>query len=156
MANSVAAFWLRPARRDDDKTIKRLVRRARLNPFGLNWRRFTVADHAKHGIVGCVQLKPHRDGSVELASLVVAEPYRSTGIARALIEKAKAQAEDVLWLMCASHLTSLYERFGFMQVQDSRKMPPYFARIRRMVQLFHAVTRMNEPLAIMRCKPRAP
>jgi N-acetylglutamate synthase-like GNAT family acetyltransferase len=52
--------------------IKALVRVARINPLGLDWRRFVVALAENEVVIGCGQLKPHRDGSWELASIVVA------------------------------------------------------------------------------------
>ena len=61
----------RPAVRSDAAGIRRMVRGERLNPFSLDWRRFIVAEDENGSVVACVQVKPHGDGSRELASLVV-------------------------------------------------------------------------------------
>lgn len=153
MASTSEQCALRPARREDESTIKRMVRGAQLNPFGLNWERFTVAVHAEQVIVGCIQLKLHGDGSRELASLVVAERWRGRGIAGALIANVKARADGMLWLMCASQLAPFYERFDFVRVRDRAKIPTYFSRIHRLVRLLSVFTGGRERLAIMRWQP---
>lgn len=127
-----------------------MVRRARLNPLGLAWERFTVAVDTEDGVVGCIQLKPHRDGANELASLVVVRSWRGRGVARALIDAVKAQSDGLLWLMCERGLVSFYERFGFQWLQDSSQMRPTFRRIWRLARLLSFITGGNVRLAIMR------
>jgi len=78
-------FKLRQAVIDDSTRIKFLVREAHLNPLGLDWRRFTVAVTPQEGIIGCGQIKTHRDGSRELASVVVDPIWRGEGIAKEVI-----------------------------------------------------------------------
>lgn len=126
-----------------------MVRRARLNPLGLDWRRFTVAVDLEDTVIGCVQIKPHRDGSRELASLVVAPDWRHQGIGASLVSAVKAQSGETLWLMCRRPLATYYHRFGFDMVGDPSRMPPYFKRIWRFVQLFATFTRDESSLAIM-------
>ena len=150
MSNDVPRFCLRPARQSDKRIIKQLVRRARLNPLGLDWERFTIAVDDKGDVVGIIQLKPHGDGSQELASLVVARPWRSRGIAAALVAAVKAQSDGVLWLMCERGLVSFYERFGFETVESAAHMSPYYRRIWQLARLFDVVTRGVASLAIMR------
>jgi N-acetylglutamate synthase-like GNAT family acetyltransferase len=75
-----------PATQAHQPTIKALIGQARLNPLGVNWRRFVVAVDESGTIIGCGQLKPHRDGSLGLASIVVAPIWRGQGVARAVIE----------------------------------------------------------------------
>ena len=43
-------------------------------------------DQSQGEVIGCAQIKPHRDGSRELASLVVHPDYRGQGIARRMIQ----------------------------------------------------------------------
>ncbi|HEY2941485.1 MAG TPA: hypothetical protein VGN09_03535, partial [Vicinamibacteria bacterium] len=61
---------IRPATQADQATIVRLVRRANLNRMNLRWPNFLVAE-SDGGVVGIGQVKTHRDGSRELASMVV-------------------------------------------------------------------------------------
>jgi len=48
---------LRPATASDQKPIKDLIHLVGINPTGLNWERFIIAEEAGQ-FVGCVQLKP--------------------------------------------------------------------------------------------------
>lgn len=120
-------FILRPATKQDQSTIRWLVAQARVNPAGLNWQRFWVAE-ADGKVIGCCQVKPHRDGSRELASLVVREDWRGKGVARALVEHFTAEEEGILYLMCRSDLGELYEKLGFRSLEVD-EMPKYFRRV---------------------------
>ncbi|RIK42990.1 MAG: hypothetical protein DCC55_06915 [Chloroflexi bacterium] len=53
---------IRTATVEDAKAIKRLIRRVRINPFGLDWQRFLVAEDAGE-LVDCIQVKPHTDSN---------------------------------------------------------------------------------------------
>lgn len=141
---------LRPARRAEDDHIKQMVRRAWLNPFGLEWQRFTVATNGQDAIVGCVQLKPHSDGSLELASLVVRPSWRKRGVGSALVAAVKEQSDGLLWLMCRQKLAPYYVRFGFESVLNASQMSPEFRRIWRLARLFGELARGSNGLAIMR------
>ena len=79
-------FSLRPAAAEDLAAIKKLVRTARINPTGLKWDRFSVIENDLGEVIACGQIKPHFDGSDELASLVVDPDYRGYGHARSLLE----------------------------------------------------------------------
>lgn len=105
------------------------MRRARLNPLGLDWERFTVAVDDEDCVIGCVQLKPHAGGAVELASLVVRQDWRGRGVGRALIASMKAESQGRLWLMCRPALVSYYEKVGLQVVEGSSGLSPYFSRI---------------------------
>lgn len=153
MARSVDALLLRPAYRSDQNLIKVMVRRARLNPFGLKWERFTIAENKGGEIVGCVQLKPHGDGSQELASLVVSRPWRRLGVGSRLVSAVKTQADGELWLMCRQSLVTYYRRFGFEAVHDVSAMSPYFRRIWQLARLLHVFTSEANGLAIMHWLP---
>jgi N-acetylglutamate synthase-like GNAT family acetyltransferase len=148
------AVRLRPAVADDQSAIKSLVHEAGINPLGLNWSRFIVAEEAG-GLVGCGQLKEHRDGSLELASLAVAGSRRRQGIGRLLLETLIDRADRRLWLMCRSGLVPFYQRFGFRAVPTDERQPPYFARMRKLAHLYHVLVDRGESLAIMTRPPEA-
>lgn len=139
---------LRPARAEDAAAIRRLVRGARLNPTGLDWRRFIVLE-AEGEVVGCVQVKPHRDGSWELASLVVAPGWRGRGLGRRLVEAVLEHHPPPLYLMCRSGLVPFYERFGFREVGEDEPQPAFFRRVRRLGRLLRGLRRRREYLAVM-------
>ena len=143
------AFTLRPATAGDAAAIKTLIRQSGINPMGLNWPRFVLAVDGNDEMIGCVQLKPHGDDSVELASLAVVPEWQGRGLARVLIEHMLAQHPGLLYLMCRAELGSLYEKFGFQSlvVED---MPPYFRRIARLVDFLGVLRPNSEGLLIMR------
>lgn len=140
---------LRPAQATDADVIKAMVRGARLNPFRLDWERFWVAVDEAGRIVGCVQLKPHEDGVLELASLVTDAAWRGQGVAHQLVRHLQTEAGPPLWLMCASGLVPFYRRFGFVEVSQQREMPGHFRMMRRLSRFFMPPWRRHY-LAIMR------
>lgn len=129
--------------------IRSLVRSAGLNPLGLDWPHFTLAVDADGEVIGCVQLKPHKDGSIELASLLVVEDWRGRGVARTLIEAALAAHDGTLYLMCQPKLESLYRKFGFTPLPEE-EMPPYFRRITRLVRVIRKLNKSAGGPLIMR------
>src|ERR1043165_2408750 len=79
------AVVVRPATVADQPAIRRIVRQARINPTGLAWPRFVVAE-AEGQVGGTGQVKPHRDGSRELASIATVPEMQRRGVARQIIE----------------------------------------------------------------------
>jgi N-acetylglutamate synthase-like GNAT family acetyltransferase len=142
-------FKLRPATEDDAAVIRKLVRIGQINPTGLKWQRFIVAESPEGQVIGCGQVKSHGDGSDELASLVVHPDWRGQGIARAIIEHFSATHEGDIYLMCRSNLGSLYEKFGYKSVPPE-EMPRYFQRIIRMLGLLDRVLSDGERVLIMK------
>jgi amino-acid N-acetyltransferase len=142
-------FKLRPASEGDAAAIRSLVRAGQINPIGLNWERFMVAEDEDGEVIGCCQVKPHRDGSNELASLVVHPDWRGQGIARALIEHFLSANMGDLYLMCRSNLAPLYEKFGFQAV-PREELPRYFKRIMRLMGVFEVFTDDGEGGLIMK------
>lgn len=122
---------LRRAVSSDAAAIRRLVYRERLNPLGLDWRRFWLVVDERNAVIACGQVKPHRGGGRELASIVVAPHWRGRGVARALIEHLLAQSPPPLYLTCRAALQPFYARFGFATLRDPLAMPPYFRRVFR-------------------------
>jgi amino-acid N-acetyltransferase len=120
---------IRPAHESERCTIRRIVWRARINPTALDWRRFLVA--ADDGrIVGVGQLKPHKDGSRELASIAVIPARQSQGIGAQLIRALLARETGPLYLVCETRLSSYYEQFGFRR-SEREELTPYFRRMAR-------------------------
>ena len=142
-------FMLRPAVREDADAIRALVRSALINPFGIHWSRFTIAVDDRNQLVGCGQVKVHRDGSRELASIAVVPAWRRQGVARAVIESLIASNPPPLYLTCRSRLGPFYERFGF-QVIPPAEMPAYFRRVYRLVKWFSFVSRRDQGMLVMR------
>lgn len=143
---------LRKAGPQDAGTIRRLVRQAGINPTGLDWRRFMVGISPTGEVIGCAQLKPHPDGSIELASLVTHPDWRGQGIARRLVEYFQASGVSPLYLMCRSGLGPFYARFGFTQV-DHAALSAYFRRIQRIVGALARLRAGGETLLVMRWEP---
>jgi amino-acid N-acetyltransferase len=143
-------YRIRPAVADDSSTIKALVRAARINPTGLKWPRFLVAELNPGEVIACAQIKPHRDGSHELASLVVDPAFRGQGIARSLVEHLLEAHEGELYLMCRSSLGNFYKKLGFEVIAEPQ-MTPYFRKINRLASLSKLLRKENETLLVMRC-----
>jgi len=119
---------LRAAFDRDQADIRRIVRAARINPSGLEWQRFIVAEEGG-AIVGVGQVKPHRDGTRELASIAVVPDHQGRGIGSEIVKALVAREHgEVLHLTCRARLQGYYERFGFQRLEP-REYPPYFARM---------------------------
>ena len=118
---------LRPALASDAPAIRDLIHRVGINPLDLDWRHFSIAASADSRFMGCGQLKPHRDGSLELASLAVETGYRGQGVARAIVEHLLANSPRPLYLMCQPVLTPLYEKFGFRTIGPEADAPLFSA-----------------------------
>ncbi len=138
--HSSSEIVLRTATTRDRSTIWALVRLARLNPLGLNWRRFVIVEEAGQ-VIGIGQIKPHRDGSRELASLVVLPDRRGQGVGSLLIRSLLADQPPPLYLMCDSPLEAYYARFGFRRLQRA-DMPRYFRRMLVAARLTEPIMRL--------------
>jgi N-acetylglutamate synthase-like GNAT family acetyltransferase len=147
--NNSEAFQIRPANREDITAIRQLILEARINLMGLDWRRFWVAVDEADTVIGCGQIKPHRDGSQEVASIVVKELWRQKGVASAIIRSLIRDETEELWLMCRSELVPFYERFGFVEIKKPLDMPPYFRRIKRLWLVVVRITAGRRSLSVM-------
>lgn len=148
MAEAVANVRLIRATRADQSAIRALIAEGKINPFGVHWQNFVVALDGDERVVGCAQRKPHRGDVFELASVAVTAQMQGNGVARLLIERVQEMHEQLtptlpLWLMCASDLESLYNKFGFMSVADRRQMVGYFGRIYRLANAFSRTPRLS-------------
>lgn len=149
MKTSSARFHLRPARESDARTIQRLIKEAGINPTGLDWQRFTLAVDPQDDMIGCVQVKPHRDGSQELASLAVEPEWQEQGIGQALVNDVLRRTTGTLYLTCRASLGPYYERFGFQAILLD-EMPPYFKRVYRLFTVLKVLPVIEEGLLVMR------
>ena len=125
---------LRDATVEDQPTIRQIVRAANINPTGLDWPRFILAEDGG-AIVGVGQVKPHRDGTRELASIAVVPDRQGQGVGSAIIEELLRREKGTLHLTCRSRLQGYYERFGFRLLAPG-DYPPYFARRIPMINTF--------------------
>jgi N-acetylglutamate synthase-like GNAT family acetyltransferase len=114
------------ASEDDQFAITAIVRAARIYPRDLNWQRFLLAQWGQD-IIGVGQVKPHQDGSRELASIAVVPEWQGNGVGGAIIRALLSRETGPLYLMCLANREHYYERFGFKRL-DRPAMPPYFRR----------------------------
>ena len=144
-------YRLRAAVAEEAALINNMIRQAKINPTGLDWRRFILAVDAEDRVVGCGQLKPHGD-AMEMASIAVLPEYQGQGIARLLIENLIEAHPAELYLMCRPVLETFYEKFGFHVVAEN-ELPPYF---RRIASIFNRLRRIVKnapgPLIMKRTK----
>jgi N-acetylglutamate synthase-like GNAT family acetyltransferase len=145
----MSEYSLRPACSEDSSTIRKIIYQAGINPMDLHWERFTLAVNDGGQIIGCGQIKVHRDGSRELASIAVIETWRNQGVASQIIRRLMDQEAGRLYLTCRTGLGPFYQRFGFRQATRA-ELPPYFRRVSRFVHLFRVLHLMpREGLLIM-------
>ena len=147
--SSFPEFSLRPATPTDASTIRKIISLVQINPTGLNWRRFVLAVDYEANIIGCGQIKPHSDGSLELASIAVLPAWRGKGIARKIIEHLLLRYPGRLYLTCRSQLGPMYEKFGFQAIKMA-EMPAYFRRLSWLVNLFNKLIHQSDHLLVMR------
>lgn len=142
-------FTFRQATKADETAIKALIKEVDINPLGIHWERFLLVVDVDDQLIGCGQIKPHKDGSRELASIAVRRGWRNQGIARAIIQNLMNRQGRPLWLTCRSKLTVFYEPFGFVEIKELTQMPTYFKRASRFFRLFKWLTRTEAELAVM-------
>jgi N-acetylglutamate synthase-like GNAT family acetyltransferase len=142
-------FSVRPALEADFPLILELIEQTRLNPSRLDWQHFVVAFSADGDFMGCAQVKPHRQGLRELASIAVRNRYRGLGVASALIETLLATHPRPIYLICRSKLGPFYEKFGFKPLQ-SEETPKYFRRVCQVMAGWEVLQQLQETILVMR------
>lgn len=140
---------LRRATAAEAGLIGQMVRQAKINPTGLDWRRFMLAVDETGRVVGCGQLKPHGADAIELASIVVLPEFQGQGIARLLIEHFIQVHPGDLYLMCRPVLQPFYEKFGFYVLSEDQ-MPAYFRRIAAIFRRLRRVVKSAHGPLIMK------
>jgi amino-acid N-acetyltransferase len=132
------AIIIRPATAADQSTIRQIDRAARLNPLNLDWSNFLVAVEADQ-IIGIGQVKPHGDGSRELASIAVVPAWQGQGVGRQLIDALLAREPEPVYLICLEKMSGYYQRFGF-HIVERPDLPPVLARFHRLGNLLSGLT----------------
>lgn len=148
MSTVSSAIRIQPATSEHSSAIRKLIIESGINPTGLDWQRFLVALAPGDEFIGCGQIKPHADGTRELASIAVMPTWRRRGVARALIEALLASQTGDLYLMCQSSLGPLYEKFGFHAIAEP-EMPTYFRRVSKLAGVVANLRLVNETLLVM-------
>ena len=109
------AYIIRKAVAADEPAICALVRSERLNPNDLNFANFAVAVRGDE-LIGATQIKHHRDGSLELGSVVVARPWRGRGISGELIDFVLSKEPRTVHAITRRRHAGHYARWGFETV----------------------------------------
>ncbi len=122
-----AQIIYRSATAADQPAIRELVRMTRINPLGIKWPAFLVAE-ANGMVVGIGQVKRHRDGSRELASIAVHPAHRRQGIASEIIRQLLEDEDDILYLTCLTPMEGFYLPFGFKRMTGD-ELSGYMGRL---------------------------
>jgi predicted N-acetyltransferase YhbS len=89
---------------------------------------FTVAVDGNGSLIGCVRIKHHSGGVWELANLTVDRAWRRRGIATDLIHQVQREGPRPLWGTCPDSRVDFYKRFGAVEIENPRRMPPILRR----------------------------
>lgn len=134
------SIHIRPATAADQPTIRAVIRQASINPLNLHWPRFLIAERQGQ-VVGVGQIKPHRDGSRELASIAVVPSEQGRGVGTALVQALLARERGVIYLFCVAERVSFYTRLGF-QVVARQQLPSELARTHWVGNLLGGIPRL--------------
>ena len=104
-----------------------MVRRARLNPAGLQWEQFVVGERDGRA-VGVAQVRRYSDGTKELASLVVEPGARGHGVATQMVDTLLDGETAAVYTLIDRRFVGHFARWGFGQVGRS-ELPPSVSRI---------------------------
>jgi N-acetylglutamate synthase-like GNAT family acetyltransferase len=129
---------IRRATAADQAPITALVRGARLNARGLDWPGFAVAVDDTGTLVGVAQVRPHPDGSRELASLVVAPGLRGHGVATRLVDRLLADEAGIVYAVVDRPYAAHFARWGFRPA-EARALPRDVRRTLRVGRVVTAV-----------------
>jgi N-acetylglutamate synthase-like GNAT family acetyltransferase len=92
-----------------------MVRRARLNPAGLQWEQFVVGERDGRA-VGVAQVRRYSDGTKELASLVVEPGARGHGVATQMVDTLLDGETAAVYALIDRRFAHHFARWGFRQV----------------------------------------
>jgi len=142
-------YSLRQAHRTDSRAIRALIRMVGINPLGLDWRKFIIAVDEQGSLIGCGQIKTHKDGSLELASIAVRPGRTLQGVATLIIRELLNSSKRPVYLTCRFGLNSFYEKFSFTQI-PSEEMPPYFHLVATIAGWLFRKKLLSDGLLVMR------
>jgi N-acetylglutamate synthase-like GNAT family acetyltransferase len=149
---------VRPAMRDDQAVIARMVHQAGLNPRSLDWHAFVIAE-VDDEPVGVAQVRRHSDGSRELASLVVMAEHRGRGIAGRMIDALLSETTDPVFTLLDRRYAGHFTRWDFQPIAAA-DLPRSMRRQLRIGQLVtgigSVVRRQRIRLLPMYRPPRSP
>ncbi len=144
----MSSYTLRSATQSDSRAIRELIWQVGINPVGLDWRRFVVAIDEQGRLAGCGQVKPHFDGSRELASIAVQPRLQGQGIGSTVVRWLLEEHLPPLYLTCVDSRVSFYRRFGF-ETLELGEMPRYYRLLVSGHRFFRRLFRWPERLAVM-------
>ncbi len=99
-------------------------------------------------MLGCGQIKTHRGGSRELASIAVTPEYQRRGVGSAIVSRLLSRARPPIYLTCRASLGAYYARFGF-EPTSANTMPVYFRLVRKLAGLIRKCFPNFEELLVM-------
>lgn len=132
---------LRPATANDQSKIIALINKVRINPRNLNWERFIIAED-DGAMIGCGQIKPHGDGTKELASIAVEPDYQGKGVGAMIMNALLERETGTLYLMCRRHNATFYQKFGFRELAFE-EFPPDMKRMFRFARILMKLFRVD-------------
>jgi N-acetylglutamate synthase-like GNAT family acetyltransferase len=124
---------IRKALKKDAAAFRSLIWMVQINPFGLNWQHFLVAVDGQDRVIATGQIKPHRNGTRELASIATHPSYRGQGLASEIIRRLLEETPRPLYLLCQEKMGPFYARFGFRSLAVE-EMPREYGRNIRMME----------------------
>jgi N-acetylglutamate synthase-like GNAT family acetyltransferase len=123
---------VRPARAEDLPGIEKLVTAVGGDLEALRVEHFIVAADADERIIGCGRLKPY-PGFCELASIAVADQWRSAGVGRAVVRRLLESHQGPVYLLCEDNVVDFFRRFGFDLVPMSEMVAGLQSKLERYV-----------------------
>lgn len=105
---------IRKAVASDQAAITALVHSERLNPTGLAWRNFHVAERGGR-LVGAVQIRPHGDQAREAGSFVVVPDQRGRGLGGRLLDHVLAGETGAVYAITVRARAAYFARWGFVR-----------------------------------------
>ena len=100
-------------------------------------------------LIGCGQVRPHKGGIWEMASVAVDKAWRGKGLAIAGGKFIVNSSPRPLWGTCISTSMPFYQRFGAVEVVDPKQMPSFLRFRRRLANILFRLARKKEYLAVM-------
>ena len=127
-----SAWRVRPARTRDLPGIEKLVASVGGDLEALRVEYFIVATDADERIIGCGRLKPY-PGFCELASIAVADQWRSAGVGQAVVRRLLESHQGPVYLLCEDNVVDFFRRFGFDLVPMSEIVAGLQSKLERYV-----------------------